>query len=139
MTEPVVTDELVNAWSAAYRATLVAHAPIDTQGKATSAYYAAERAGLAAALEHFLRERVEAVSVPDDGVGPWVHDRAAAGIAARALREAAAVLLDDERYEPTGHDDLCSYGPPGECDCCRGAHYRWLIGRADELERGGDR
>lgn len=60
-------------------------------------------------------------------------------IAAQGLRSAAAVLLDDDRLEPTGHDDRCGYGPPGECDCARGAHYQWLMARADELEQGGSR
>lgn len=24
------------------------------------------------------------------------------------------------------HDDLCDYGPPGECNCALGQHYRWI-------------
>lgn len=64
--------------------------------------------------------------------GPLRPCCASAGIAA-AIRDLAAVLVDDDRLEPTGHDDLCTYGPPGECDCCRGQHYRWLIAQAEQL------
>lgn len=59
--------------------------------------------------------------------------RAAPLIAAQALRQAADVLLDEDRLEPFGHDDRCGYGPPGTCDCQRGEAYRWLVGRANGL------
>jgi hypothetical protein len=42
-----------------------------------------------------------------------------------ALQEAAQDLLDEG-----AHDDRCSQGPPGTCDCALGVHYRWLIARA---------
>lgn len=107
------------------------------------------RAGLAAAapliVEHYLRHRIRSAEVDQTPEEVWERVREMARHAALrtaavdALRSTAAVLLDDERLEPTGHDDRCSYGPPGECDCFRGGHYRWLIARADELERKGDR
>lgn len=54
-------------------------------------------------------------------------EAAAPLIAAQALRQAAEVLLDEDRLEPFGHDDRCGYGPPGTCDCQRGEAYRWLM------------
>lgn len=45
----------------------------------------------------------------------------------QVLRDAAEALLTEG-----SHGDLCSYGPPGTCDCALGEHYyRWLIARGE--------
>lgn len=49
-------------------------------------------------------------------------------IAAQALRDAAEDVRDND--DAHSHGDFCSYGPPGMCDCERGATFRWLISRA---------
>ncbi len=100
------------------------------------------RRGLAAALEHYLRERVEAVSVPDDGAAPWVHDQAAARIAARALREMADTVHASEAEQEQLYVDRAGLG---DCNLNRETALRCRIfrdvrrlidERADELERG---
>jgi hypothetical protein len=60
---------------------------------------------------------------------PCCCDEAAveARVRAEVLRDAAADLLATDV-----HEDLCSYGPPGTCDCALGEHYRWLLARAGE-------
>lgn len=63
--------------------------------------------------------------------------RAAIGIGAPKI---GAMYLDwaAARLLATGsHEDLCSYGPPGTCDCALGEHYRWLLDLAQELREGG--
>jgi hypothetical protein len=75
--------------------------------------------------------------IADDGYGSFCSaspSEAAAVAAPAVLRHMAAELISDDG--PTGHDDLCSYGPPGECDCCTGEHYRWLMRAAAEIESG---
>lgn len=52
-----------------------------------------------------------------------VNERIDAAVT-EALQEAAQDLLDEG-----SHEDRCSYGPPGTCDCALGEHYRWLIAR----------
>ncbi|TYK45088.1 hypothetical protein [Actinomadura decatromicini] len=54
-----------------------------------------------------------------------VAEQAVPEIERRALRNAADALL-----AAGFHEDRCSYGPPGTCDCSLGEHYRWLIARA---------
>lgn len=55
---PVVTDEMIEAYVWAF------------EEPAGFAYVDRVRVGLTAALEHYLRARVEAVSAPDDGTEP---------------------------------------------------------------------
>jgi hypothetical protein len=50
-----------------------------------------------------------------------------ARVRAAALRDAAEQLLATDV-----HEDLCSYGPPGTCDCALGEHYRWLVKLAEQ-------
>lgn len=54
--------------------------------------------------------------------------------ARRVLRGAADALLAEDF-----HDDRCSYGPPGTCDCSLGEHYRWLINRSENGDTHGTR
>lgn len=63
-----------------------------------------------------------------EGVALAILRAAAPLIAAQALRLAAEDVRDN--HDVHSHGDRCSYGPPGECDCERGATYRWLIARA---------
>ncbi len=53
--------------------------------------------------------------------------------AARMVRHIAMFVRDDDSGSFV-HGDLCSYGPPGTCDCERGMLYRWLMAYADALE-----
>jgi hypothetical protein len=67
----------------------------------------------------------------DGRYGRWARAAIAAAaplIAAQALRSAAEDVRDNDDVH--SHGDRCSYGPPGTCDCERGATFRWLVSRA---------
>lgn len=105
-------------------------------------YRQANRAALTAAapliVEHYLRERVEAVSVPDDGVAPWVHDRTAAKIAATATRDALNVITREVIGVSNANDPFLADALDQE-RISFGKVRAALNERADELERGADR
>lgn len=100
----------------------------DSYRRAASSYLTAAAPLI---VEHYLRERVEAVSVPDDGVAPWVHDRAAAGIAVQALRSAVEALETEIGKAPGLWGPQAALAGVGDA-------IDWFRRRADELERGGD-